>query len=183
MLRAFDAPTREECTVKRTISNTPSAALTLLNDPTFVEAARVLAVRVVEQDELDDKEKLKWLWNEVLSRDPQADELNALSDYLYVSLKEYSADPKAAEELLSVGLAPVPEKSPTSELAAWTTVCRALLNLSESITRNGNRRELLQISHTTFLLTVLPTEDLENSPTTGLTHARVQNRQRLSAGR
>ncbi|HUG17799.1 MAG TPA: PSD1 and planctomycete cytochrome C domain-containing protein, partial [Planctomycetaceae bacterium] len=136
MLRAFDAPTREECTVKRPISNTPSAVLTLLNDPTFLEAARVLAVRVLEQDELDDKAKLSWLWSEVLSREPLEEELRVLIDYLFVGLKEYSADPKSAEELLSVGLAPLPDKIPHSELAAWTTVCRAMLNLSESITRN-----------------------------------------------
>jgi hypothetical protein len=136
MLRAFDAPTREECTVRRPMSNTPASALTLLNDPTFIEAARVLAVRVWEQDRLDDAGKIQWLWNEVLSRPPRESESRVLADYLADSRREYADDPEAAGQLLEVGLAPIPEAVPQQELAAWTSVCRAVLNLSESITRN-----------------------------------------------
>ncbi|QDU37387.1 Planctomycete cytochrome C [Maioricimonas rarisocia] len=135
MLRAFDAPTREECTARRTISNTPTAALTLLNDPTFVEAARVLAVRVIEQ-EGSDADRLRWLWREVLSRDPRSEEVGVLSDLLDANRSTYEGSEDAAVELLEVGLAPVPDDVPAVELASWTAVCRAILSLNETITRN-----------------------------------------------
>ncbi|MFG0333581.1 MAG: DUF1553 domain-containing protein, partial [Maioricimonas sp. JB049] len=135
MLRAFDAPTREECTVRRTISNTPTAALTLLNDPTFVEAARVLAVRVLEQ-EGDDASRIRWLWREVLSRTARSEEVAVLANLLSANRSTYEGDEVAAAELLEVGLAPAPADVPAIELASWTAVCRAILSLNETITRN-----------------------------------------------
>src|SRR5438874_3804443 len=68
MLKAFDAPTREECTAQRPISNTPLAALTLLNDPSFVEAARVLAARLLREGGTTEAERVRWAWRTVLSR-------------------------------------------------------------------------------------------------------------------
>src|SRR5438876_6193709 len=78
MLRAFDAPSREECTAQRTISNTPLAALTLLNDPSFVEAARVLAARLLREGGATDAERIHWAWRAVLSRAPSEREVAAL---------------------------------------------------------------------------------------------------------
>jgi len=135
MLRAFDAPTREECTSRRSISNTPTAALTLLNDPTFVEAARVLAVRVLEQ-EGSDTDRIRWLWREVLSRTAQSDEVAVLAELLTQNRSAYERNEAAAGELLDVGLAPVPKELSAVELASWTAVCRAVLSLNETITRN-----------------------------------------------
>src|SRR5262249_5187830 len=76
MLKAFDAPTREECTAQRPVSNTPLQALALLNDPSFVEAARVFAARILREG--DDVARLAWAWREVLSRPISAREQDVL---------------------------------------------------------------------------------------------------------
>ncbi len=136
MLRAFDAPSREECTAQRTISNTPSAALTLLNDPTFVEAARVLAARMVIEGGQTDEDRIRWAWQRVLTRTPQPKEIDVLRQLLEQNRTVYRADGAAAASLIHTGLAPVPEDIEAAELAAWTAVSRALLNLNETITRN-----------------------------------------------
>ncbi len=108
MLRAFDAPSREECTAERPISNTPLAALAALNDPSFVEASRVLAAHAIEA-ESDESARLQWMWRRVLSRDATSEELALLKRLVDQDRTEYAADPKSADELLTVGLAPVPE--------------------------------------------------------------------------
>jgi hypothetical protein len=136
MLKAFDAPSREECTNQRPQSNTPLAALVLLNDPTFVEAARVLAARVVNEGGETDAERVAWAWRAVLSRKPNEREVAALTRLYQQNRKQYDADPAAAKKLLRVGLAPAPKDLDAAELAAWTAVARALLNLNETITRN-----------------------------------------------
>jgi hypothetical protein len=135
-LLAFDAPTREECTAQRNISNTPSAALVLLNDPTFVEAARGLAARILTESQGDDDERLRWAWRTVLSRDPKTEESELLRQLLIKHRTYFTANPKDAESLLSVGISKRPENVPATELAAWTSVSRALLNLNETISRN-----------------------------------------------
>ncbi|MEM9659735.1 MAG: DUF1553 domain-containing protein, partial [Planctomycetota bacterium] len=81
-LTAFDAPTREECTAQRPISNTPSGALTLLNDPSFVEAARKLAERIVVEAKGDDRRRIAWAWRQALSRPPHSDEVDVLWELL-----------------------------------------------------------------------------------------------------
>jgi hypothetical protein len=136
MLKAFDAPSREECTAERPISNTPLAALALLNDPTFVEAARVLAARTLAEGGEDVDSRLRWAWRRVVSREPTTEELTLLRELLEQDRAEYVVDPAAADALLSIGLAPVPEGVDRVELAAWTSVARALLNLNEVVTRN-----------------------------------------------
>src|SRR5262249_45158039 len=74
-LLAFDAPTREECSVERPRSNTPLQALVLLNDPTYVEAARALAARVLAEGGATNADRLRWLFRQILSRDANAREL------------------------------------------------------------------------------------------------------------
>src|SRR5690606_27655355 len=74
-LKAFDAPSREECTAERPISNTPLAALALLNDPSFVEASRVLAARAMHERGADIQSRVRWMWREVLSRDATSEEV------------------------------------------------------------------------------------------------------------
>ena len=135
-LLAFDAPTREECTAQRNISNTPSAALVLLNDPSYVEAARALAGRVLVEAEGDDQARLRWAWRTVLSREPRSEERERLATLLDKHRAYFSADTEAAEALLSVGIAKRQEGLDAAELAAWTSVCRVLLNLNETISRN-----------------------------------------------
>jgi len=136
MLRAFDAPSREECTAERPISNTPLAALALLNDPTFVEAARVLAARTLAEGGTATDDRLRWAWRQVVSHEPSSEELTLLRSLLEQDRAEYAVDPAAADALLSIGLAPLPEGVDHVELAAWTGACRALLNLNEAATRN-----------------------------------------------
>ena len=135
MLKAFDASTREECAAQRARSNTPLAALTLLNDPTFVEAARVLAQRTLTEGGKTDGERLSFAFKQVTSRTPDEFEAKTLAKVLTQNRAVYTADPKAAAEVLKIGLAPLPKDAEAAELAAWTAVGRALLNLSETITR------------------------------------------------
>jgi hypothetical protein len=136
MLKAFDAPSREECTAQRPISNTPLAALTLLNDPTFVEAARVFAARTMREGGETTEARIRWAWREALSREPADGEMRSLVKLYEQGLAEYRADPQAAEKLLAVGMAPRQEGVDSVELAAWTTVARGVMNLSEFISRN-----------------------------------------------
>jgi hypothetical protein len=134
MLKAFDAPSREECTAQRPRSNTPLAALVLLNDPTFVEAARVFAQRVMTKG--GDTERVSYAFRQATSRSPDEVERDVLLKLLEQERVRYQADAKAAGELTRVGLAPVPKDADVNELAAWTAVCRAILNLNETMTRN-----------------------------------------------
>jgi hypothetical protein len=135
-LLAFDAPTREECTASRPISSTPAAALVLLNDPTFVEAARGLAGQILSQAPQDDEQRLRWAWRQVLGRDAKSGEVSLLVRLLQKHRDQFAADPKAAEALVSIGISPRPKDIDVVELAAWTSVSRVLLNLNETITRN-----------------------------------------------
>lgn len=136
MLRAFDAPTREECTSQRPISNTPLAALTLLNDPTFVEASRVFAARIIHEGGSTPSERIRWAWRQALSRDPTENELAAMTNLLEMSQAEYEGNAEAAEDALDVGMAAQPEDIAPAELAAWTIVARGIGNLNEFMTRN-----------------------------------------------
>jgi hypothetical protein len=135
-LLAFDAPTREECCAERTRSNIPQQALVLLNDPTYVEAARVLAARILSECHADDDQRIAWAWQQVLQRDPSDEERKTMADLLEKRLAAYRNDAKAAEELLEVGQAPAPADLDKAELAAWTHIARILLNLHETITRS-----------------------------------------------
>jgi hypothetical protein len=134
-LLAFDAPSREECTAERPVSSTPKAALTLLNDPTYVEAARMLAVRAMREGGDQTGERIRWVWREVLSRAPNEREVELLSSLYQAQLDDYQQHPDAARQLLTTGLAPTPSDLQPAELAAWTAVTRAILNLNETNTR------------------------------------------------
>jgi cytochrome c553 len=136
MLRALDAPSREECTARRTTSNTPNAALTLLNDPSAVEASRVFAERILREGGDDTQSRARWAWKLALSRDAIDKEVAALESLLRSELERFRADPDAAKQLLSVGLSKPFENLNPTELASWTSVARAILNLNETITRN-----------------------------------------------
>jgi Protein of unknown function (DUF1553)/Protein of unknown function (DUF1549)/Planctomycete cytochrome C len=134
-LLAFDAPTREECTVDRPRSNTPLQALVLLNDPTYVEAARALAERVVRHGGKTDAERIAYTYRLALQRKPRPAELKVLSELVAKHRAEYKHDAKAAAELLSIGLKPAPKDLDPADLAAWTSIARTVLNLHEVITR------------------------------------------------
>ncbi|MEC8303759.1 MAG: PSD1 and planctomycete cytochrome C domain-containing protein [Planctomycetota bacterium] len=136
MLRAFDAPTREECTAQRPISNTPLAALTLLNDPSFVEAARVLAQRSLVANDSSVAPSIEWIFQQVMTRGITPDELQILLTLYESQLQRYQQlDPKALE-VLKVGMAPLEEQLVPAQVAAMLFVARAILNTNEAITRN-----------------------------------------------
>lgn len=134
-LLAFDAPNREECTAESVVSNTPLQSLVLLNDPTYVEAARALAERMLREAPADDNARVAWAFETVLSRAPSAREAQLVIDLLHEHRAEFAADTVAANKLIAVGQLPVPDTWPPEELAAWTSVARVLLNLNETITR------------------------------------------------
>lgn len=136
MLKAFDAPSREECTAQRPQSNTPLAALVLLNDPTFVEAARHFAQNLLTEADITDEDRLEMAFRQAISRRPDSEELNILKQLLINQRRHYAASAENAEALLEVGLSDVDSKFDPVELAAWTTVTRAILNLNETFTRN-----------------------------------------------
>lgn len=136
MLRAFDAPTREECTAARSRSNTPLAALVLLNDPTFIESARAFAELTLSQDLDEDKAFIQFAFQRATSRLPAQQEVDILLGILEFNRKHYSQEPEAAKKILGVGLKPASEEVDSAELAAWTMVMRSILNLHEVITRN-----------------------------------------------
>jgi hypothetical protein len=129
-LLTFDAPTREECAVNRTNSNTPLQALVLLNDPIYVEAARVFAQHALKSG------GIAWAFEQAVGRKPKAEELRVLTNLQQQSLLQFQRDPNAAKELVNVGEAALPKTVKLPQLAAMMTVTRALLNLHETITRN-----------------------------------------------
>ena len=133
MLANFDAPSREECTVSRPHSNTPQQALTLLNDPSFVEAARTLAASVAQEGSTFDSQ-LDTVFNRALSRTPRDDERNYLHAHYVRQLIHYQENREDAAKLLATGNSPTPEGD-LAQLAALTSVTRIILNLHETITR------------------------------------------------
>jgi hypothetical protein len=135
MLANFDAPGREECTASRNVSNTPQQALTLLNDPTFVEASRVFAENALASGAGSDDARLEWVFQEALARPIKPQESKSLAQFLAAQREHYRAHAGEEEKLLKVGIAPAPKDTDPGELAAWTEVCRVVLNLHETITR------------------------------------------------
>jgi len=135
-LLAFDASTREECRVERAKSNTPLQALVLLNDPSYVEAARAFAERIIGQGGSDQASRLRFAFQAALSRNPTEKETAILSGLQVKHLKTYQGDRKSAEEVVHAGEKPVPAGLDSAELASWTSVARVILNLHETIARN-----------------------------------------------
>jgi hypothetical protein len=136
MLAAFDAPSREECTAERFQANTPQQALALLNDPSFVEAARAFAQRLIrERPDADDESRIRHAIKLALSREPRDGEVASLSALLEKQRAIYQKDPEAAKALIAVGQTGTTVQGEPVELAAWTQFCRVMLNLHETITR------------------------------------------------
>ncbi len=133
-LLAFDAPCREECTPDRPRSNTPLQALVLLNDPIYVEAARVLAESALRVEGSSDK-RLHLLFQKVLGREPTLPERELLSGLYERQLAHFKTQGDRAKELASIGEWPRAKDLDPAAHAAWTMVARALLNLHETITR------------------------------------------------
>jgi hypothetical protein len=135
-LLAFDASTREECVAERARSNTPLQSLALLNDPTYVEAARALGQRMIREGGKSLAERLRFAFEAAVGREPQSGEARVLAELYEKHFKHYASDEKAARALLEVGQSKPPSDIPPAELAACTSVARVILNLHETITRD-----------------------------------------------
>ncbi|MFN0108389.1 MAG: DUF1553 domain-containing protein [Blastocatellia bacterium] len=131
----LDASAREFCTVRETRTNTPLQALTLMNEITFVEAARLLAERMLTEGGANPAARFKWLYRQTLSRSPHETELQVLQQTLTRQLDHFQRNPQEAAKLLGVGEKLNSETLDATELAAYTTMASLVLNLNEAITR------------------------------------------------
>jgi hypothetical protein len=134
-LATFDAPDREKCIARRAVTNTPLQALVIMNDPTYVEAARALAQRTMIEGGKDSGSRISYAFRLAIARKPLVEEKRVLGELLLRQLDHYRSDKKSALELLNVGQSKWDAKLDTAELAAWTTVASAILNLDETITK------------------------------------------------
>ncbi len=132
-LLAFDATAREECTAQRPRSNTPIQALVLLNDPTYVEAARVLGSQIAAHPGTT-AERIQYAFQRVLQREPVAEEIALLSQLLAEQQQELAQAAQLADEFQKNGDSNLGDV-PASDVTAWSHVARVLLNLHETITR------------------------------------------------
>jgi hypothetical protein len=136
-LATFDAPDRETCTVRRARTNTPLQALVLMNDPTYVEASRKLAERVLKDPHAGstNANRITFAFRQVLGRTPRPQEIAVLDAVLKKQQVKFAQDKVAAENLLKVGESPRDPKLDPAELASWATMCGVILNLDEAVTR------------------------------------------------
>ena len=134
-LTTFDAPSREECVVRRSRTNTPLQALALMNDEQYVEAARHLAERMMHAGGKTPVERIELGFRLATSRRPTADEVRVFQRLYLAQSAAYAKDGQAAAKLLSVGESPRDASLDPRELAAWTMVANVLLNLDETVTK------------------------------------------------
>ena len=131
----FDSSARQTCRVRTAVTSSPLHALTMLNDPTWVEAARVLAQRVTKEQPTDEA-RLARAFALVLGRAPAGAEPALLAKMLAHQRAVYAADAKAADALLAIGESQRDAAIPAAEHAALTATCLALYNLDAAVTRD-----------------------------------------------
>ena len=131
----FDAPGREICSVKRSRTNTPLQALSLLNEVTFVEAARKLAERMITEGGTADCDRIQWGFRRVTGRKADAAEMAVLTKGLEARLTHFHDEPAAAAKLIAQGESKPPANLQPDVLAAYTVTANVLMNLDEFITR------------------------------------------------
>ena len=134
MMLNFDAAERHTCTVKRQKTSTPLQALVTLNDPQFVEAARVLAQHLLNQEGRN-AELINNTFKAIISRPARPQEVTLIKQLYAEELADFIKNPKRAQELLSVGEYPVDRKLNPAELAAWTVVMSTVMNFDEAIVK------------------------------------------------
>lgn len=134
-MTTFDAAGREMCSVRPGRTSTPLQALALMNDVTFVEAARCLAQRVMRDAGATPEERVRLAFRLVLTRAPKPTELQVLLENWNAHLVRFRANRKAARDLVSAGESPRDEKLDETELASYAAVAGLILNLDEAITK------------------------------------------------
>jgi len=133
-MSAFDGAAREMCQVLSRRTNTPLQALTLMNDVTFVEAARVIAQHGMHSS-TDSTQRISNIFQAILVRQPNDDELVILQRGLANHLAQFRDAPESASQLVAVGEYPIPASIDQVELAAYTTIASLILNLDEAVTK------------------------------------------------
>jgi hypothetical protein len=131
----FDAPDREVCTVRRSRTNTPLQALVLLNDPTYIEASRKLAERMMKEGGAANAERIDFAFRLATARHPKSAEIAVLERIYMTQRAAFAKDEASAQKLLRVGESPRDECLPLPDLAAWTMVASVILNLDETVTK------------------------------------------------
>jgi hypothetical protein len=135
-LATLDAPDREVCVVRRSRTNTPLQALVLMNDPTYVEASRKLAERMLKEGGATPEDRIAFAFKLATARTPHEKEAAVLKRVHEAQHARFTKDKAAADKLLKVGEAPRDEKLDPIEVASWAMVANAILNLDEVVTRN-----------------------------------------------
>jgi hypothetical protein len=138
MLQTFDAPNGDSSCVRRSRSNTPLQALTTLNEPLFLESARALAMRTLQEGGATDAQRLAYAMRRCVSRRPEEREASDLLALLHKETQRFSDGTRNPWELVAANPAeppPLPKGATPAQLAAWTAVSRVLLNLDETITK------------------------------------------------
>ena len=135
-LNTFDAPDREKCSARRTITNTPLQALLLMNDPTYLEAARFLAQRHLKEAPPAEPARVRYAFRLVTDRDPSPKEAEVLAKLYEKERDHYAAHQDAAQKLLTIGESKPDSHFEPAELAAWTMVASTILNMDETVTKN-----------------------------------------------
>jgi hypothetical protein len=136
VLANFDAPSRESCVMLRGLTNTPLQALNLMNDTAFLEAARLLAERMIREGGPTPADRLTFAFRLATGRRPVAIESRILSDALDYARARFDARPQAAAVYLHVGEHPRNARLDVKELAGFTSVASLIMNLDETLTRN-----------------------------------------------
>jgi hypothetical protein len=135
MMLAFDAPSRESCTVRRARTNTPLQALALMNERQSIDAARKFAERITTEGGDQPASRIDQAFRLALGRSATSREQDVLQRVLASQKEIFTADPKAAEELANYGDAPRPGTMEVADFAAWTMVANLILNLDELVTK------------------------------------------------
>lgn len=135
VMLTFDAPMRESCTVRRPRTNTPMQALVTLNEPAFVESARVFAGRIMKSGRTD-QQRLNYAFQTALGRTPTSGEAQLLLQALNRYRQQFLLSPESAKKLTAAGLAPKDTSLPEVEKAAWALIASTLFNLDEFLTQH-----------------------------------------------
>ncbi len=132
-MTVFDAGSREVCIARRQTTNTPLQALVLLNDPQFVEAARVLGTRAAKEGGNTALEKIRWVFRLSATREPTQNESKLLLQLYEAQKMLFQNEPAQADKLIQVGESKPDTTIPPAELAAWTVVAQTVLNMDATI--------------------------------------------------
>lgn len=133
-MTTWDAPDREFCVLRRARTNTPLQALLLMNEPTYLEAARQLAQRLMAAHE-DFTSRAEFAYQVLLARNPRPDEVEILRSVYESAQARFVASPASAQQFLAHGDSPRDDRFDPVELAAWSTVMNLLLSLDETLTK------------------------------------------------